>query len=343
MYLTDKGLRESAASLAKPGQILLVTRTGVGKVAVSPCALSYSQDITAISEDRGRVARDYLVHYLKSRQTWLVDRARGATIKGVTRDVVRRMPIPLPPLDEQRRLAAVLDGAASVASSARRTTELVDELQVSAFAQAVGIDQGSETVLVEELVDHGHGGIRTGPFGSQLLHSEFVDAGVQVLGIDNAVSNEFRWGGRRFITEGKYAALKRYTVNPGDVLITIMGTCGRVAVVPDDIGVAINTKHLCCITLDHRRCLPEFLQAYFLHHPEAQRYLRSRAKGAIMDGLNMGIIKALPVILPPISSQAELVRRLAEMDATRERMRDRNVTMGRLTAALTQRAFAGEL
>jgi type I restriction enzyme, S subunit len=250
----------------------------------------------------------------------------------------------LPPLDEQRRIAQVLDAANTLRRQRESSVQLVDQLRRAVFLSTTLHPEDSWPVgAVADLADDSSGGIRTGPFGSHLLHSEFVNEGVAVLGIDNAVANEFRWGAERYITHTKYQTLRRYTVHPGDVLITIMGTCGRVAVVPDDVGLAINTKHLCCISLDRTKCLPEFLHAYFLEHPSARQFLMARAKGAIMAGLNMAIIKELPVCLPPMKVQRQLASHLAEVDRLREHATEHKRELDVLFSSLRYRAFNGEL
>lgn len=261
--------------------------------------------------------------------------------KRVPKAFLESLDIPVPPLAEQRRIAAILDKADTLRAKRREAIAKLDQLLQSVFLDMFG-DASDTNATVEEL-SAADGAIRTGPFGSQLLHSEFVDSGVAVLGIDNVVSNKFVWAKPRFITEQKYAALARYTVSPGDVLITIMGTCGRCAVVPEDVPTAINTKHLCCISLDKKRCEPEFLHSYFLMHPQAKSYLEGRAKGAIMSGLNMGIIKEMPVALPPIERQREFVSIKAALRLEQVQMGDHLSHSNQFFEAIQQQAFAGTL
>ena len=269
----------------------------------------------------------------------------GATQKAITNAKIKTLPIPLPPLTEQKRIARILDAADALRAKCREALAQLDTLLQSIFLDMFGdpVRSGWTMVTVETLASSKSGAIRTGPFGSQLLHSEFVDEGIRVLGIDNAVANEFRAGEPRFITAEKYAELRRYTVRPRDVLITIMGTCGRCAVVPDGICTAINTKHLCCVTLDQGRCLPEFMHAYFLEHPIARRYLERSAKGAIMSGLNMGIIKALPIPAAPLDLQRRFAAIVHSVEQQKTRHGAHLAELDTLFASLQSRAFRGDL
>ena len=224
----------------------------------------------------------------------------------------------------------------------RYALELTDTFLPAAFLELFGkTGESLPAFTVEELAADKPHAIRTGPFGSQLLHSEFTDRGVAVLGIDNAVNNEFAWGQRRFITPEKYKQLKRYTVFPGDVIITIMGTCGRCAIVPDDIPKAINTKHLCCITLDQKRCLPIYLHGAFLFHPFVRRQQGVATKGSIMDGLNMEIIKSLRIPLPPLPLQQKFAALVDRVERLRAAQREALRQAEHFFASLLHRAFSG--
>lgn len=159
--------------------------------------------------------------------------------------------------------------------------------------------------------------MRTGPFGSALHHDEFVDSGVFVLGIDNAVENKFSYNRMRYVTEEKYQQLKRYTVYPGDVIITIMGTVGRSAVIPADMPKAINTKHLACITPNVEMVNAQFLSCAFQIHPNIRTQLKKQCKGAIMAGLNLTIIKGLSFRIPPINLQNQFVEFYEQTDKSK--------------------------
>jgi len=308
---------------------------------------AYQRTYIINSKSPEKLHTRYLFHFLDLYVQQLRRQSIGGIIKFIKLGMLTDAEIPLPPLDEQKRIAAILDKADAIRRKREQALALADDFLRSIYVHRYSYKHpnydGWTEWDIEQLAKPHKGAMRTGPFGSDLRHSEFVDEGIAVLGIDNAVQNRFAWAERRFITAEKYEKLGRYKVSPGDVIITIMGTTGRSAVVPDDIPEAITTKHLATISCDKDKVIPEFL-SYAIHSdPLLQRQILQANKGAIMAGLNLGIIKSLKIKLPDITEQKNFRDTLIKMERTKDRILSDDGSGRELFASLSQRAFRGEL
>ncbi|AWT27431.1 hypothetical protein Csp1_26880 [Corynebacterium provencense] len=317
-------------------------RPYLGKIALPEKGGLCSTDIIPIlpGED---LDRRFLGHWLRT--DVMVEEANkvatGANLPRISPKAIEQLDIPLPPLPEQGRIVEILDAANSLSEVNNKTVSDLQSTVPSLYVSRFGKIPLTSTVT--EVAVQIKGSIRTGPFGSQLKKEEYTTEGVSVLGLDNVVGNVFSWGQRRYISSEKYESLKRYTVFPGDVLISIMATTGRCVVVPEDIPVAINTKHICAITSDRSIILPEFLRATFLWNSEVRAYLSRQTKGAIMSGLNMGIIKKMPVPVPSMSDQMDFVRQIRSIQHNMDLLDKRAAVCSELFLSLQSRAFRGEL
>jgi len=173
----------------------------------------------------------------------------------------------------------------------------------------IQVPKGWKLVSTLDVVPDPKSSIKIGPFGSSLKKHELTDSGIRVLFIENVVNNKFEYKTGKFITRQKYEDLKGFTVKSSDVLVTMMGTIGRVCVVPDDIDTAIISSHLTKITLDQKKILPRYF-SLLLTSPIIFDQMRIEARGIAMPGLNSRIIKNLKFILPPLETQKKIVKKL---------------------------------
>jgi type I restriction enzyme S subunit len=262
--------------------------------------------------------------------------------------VISLLKIDLPPMPEQKRIAAILDKADAIRRKRQTAIKLADDFLRATFLDMFGDPVTNpkrwEVRTIGQLLADIPNAARTGPFGSQLKHSEFTDEGIPVLGIDNVVTNVFRWASLRCLPPEKYEQFKRYRVFPEDLIITIMGTTGRVAVAPSDLPECMSTKHLCVLTLNKDKIDPVFLWATLLFDNKVRNQAKSSSCGAIMEGWNMGIIKNIDIRVPPIKIQRvfrsifEKSKRLKEKQTAWE-----EDSSNLLFSSLIQRAFRGEL
>src|SRR5690606_17237991 len=126
----------------------------------------------------------------------------------------------------------------------------------------------TKTVLLGDLMAE-KGYIR-GPFGSALRRPEMKSEGVPVYEQQNAIYNhrDFRF----FIDDKKYDELRRFTVKPGDLLISCSGTLGRITIIRPSDPIGIISQALLILRVDQEKVLPEYLY-YFLTSAQGQYLL----------------------------------------------------------------------
>lgn len=329
-----------------PANSLLIPKSGAS-VALNKRALlrepAYVVSHLAVLVPGGLIDPEYLYHL--SCTLDMMRLALDPAYPSLRTSDLARIRIPLPPLSEQQQIVEILQEAEEIrrlrAEAEAKTAELIPAIYYKTFLSSNQRSSWEKSSVAGIAADQDNS-IRTGPFGSDLLHSEFVDAGIPVLGIDNAVANRFRWSERRYIDLNKFSDLERFRVYPGDVMITIMGTVGRVAIAPPDLPEAISTKHLCVITPNKEKILPSFLWATLLYDPSVRAQTKAVGKGAIMEGWNSKIIRSLKFPLPPLSLQREFEAQVqAVLDIENSLLA---ISLGTLlNASLSAHAFSGQL
>lgn len=298
------------------GDILISWSASLGVYVWNRGKALLNQHIFKVVFDKVEINKRYFVYAVQFKLKEMEAKTHGATMKHIVKKDFDSTLIPYPSLKEQSRIAEIIDSIAKSINMRQKQLQKLDDLVKARFVEMfVATDAASDWPYCT-IADVSND-MRTGPFGSALHHDEFVDSGVFVLGIDNAVENKFSYNRMRYITAEKYQELKRYTVYPGDVIITIMGTVGRSAVIPADMPKAINTKHLACITPNAKMVNAQFLSCAFQVHPDIRAQLQKQCKGAIMDGLNLTIIKGLSFHIPPINLQDRFVGFYEQVDKSK--------------------------
>ena len=151
--------------------------------------------------------------------------------------------------------------------------------------------------------------LKAGPFGSALKKEFYVPVGYKIYGQEQVIAGDHKFGDY-YITEEKYRELENCAVKPGDILVSLVGTTGKVLVLPEGAEKGIINPRLIKLSLN-----PKFVAAqyasYYLQSAPARSFFKLQAHGGTMEILNLGIVKALPVCLPPMAEQTRIV---AEVD-----------------------------
>jgi type I restriction enzyme S subunit len=148
--LTEAGLSSCSSRLLPPRSVLFSSRAPIGHVAINTVPMATNQGFKSFIPNQEILSSDYLYWWLKSNKLYLQSLGRGATFKEVSKEIVESIEIPLPPLEEQRRIAAILDKVALLIQSAAHAFFLSQELKKSLVHETLGLArEGDERVRIK--------------------------------------------------------------------------------------------------------------------------------------------------------------------------------------------------
>ena len=255
--------------------------------------------------------------------------------------------IPLPPLTEQKRIAKILDAADALRAKRREALAQLAALLQSTFLDMFGDPAtnplGWRVGRLKDYFSKTRAGTCCGPFGSALKKHEYVEDGIPVWGIDNVKSNQFIQERSLFITPEKFAELRRYSVESGDILISRAGTVGRMCVAVPTVEQSIIGTNLIRLTLDPGAMLPIFFTSLYTCCGERLSGLRASGDDKAYSFLNTTRLKSLLVPTPPMDLQLRFGTVVESIERQEATQRAHLAELDALVASLQCRAFQGEL
>ena len=351
--ISEEGLKNSASNLALEGDIILATRINPGRPIISKIRVAINQDLKIVKPLLEFSPR-FLFYLFKEIEPKVLKLSSGTTVLGINLANLKSIAVPLPPLPEQRAIVArieelfsELDHAVSSLKSAQAKLDIYRQAVLKkAFEGGFTKGENWEWKGITEIISNEKYSIKAGPFGSSLKKEFYTESGFKVYGQEQVISGD-PFLGDYFIGKSKYNELKTCSVQPGDILISLVGTVGKVLILPENALPGIINPRLIKITLDDQVYNRRFFKYYF-ESSKVKSLYKMDASGTTMDVLNLGVIKRIPFPLPPtIQEQEQIVQeiesRLSVADKLAETIQTNLQKSEALRESILKKAFEGRL
>ena len=284
---------------------------------------------------------DYLYHCLMFFKEQINSKAVGAIFNNLTTHQIADIEIPLPPLEEQRRIAAILDKADAVRRKRQEAIALTEELLRSAFLEMFGDPatnpKGWEIMRMSEVV-------------SQTQYGTAEKANSEKNGIPILRMNNITYTGEIKLDDLKWCPIPaadeaKFTVQRGDLLFNRTNSpelVGKTTVWRSDEKYAF-AGYLVRVRFEEGRALSEYISAY-LNSSYGKKYLLERAKPSInMSNFSASEFLKISLPLPPFDLQERFVVVANATRSSTKRFEGMFKDANALFNSLLQRAFRGEL
>lgn len=336
--LTVEGLRACSADVLPPNSVLFSSRAPIGLVAINSIPVATNQGFKSFVPNSELLDTGYLYHWLRMNRPALERLGVGATFKEVSKAIVSKVKIPLPPLAEQRRIAALLDKAEELRAKRRAALALLDQLPQAIFLEMFGDPETMEirykshpvsTLLAEPL--------RSGAYYPRNAYT--LDGGVEMVHMSDAFYGVVRRGALKRVL-ATCSEISKYALEPTDLLIARRSLnydgAAKACRIPQSEEPLLFESSLIRLRLNQNLVNTEFMFR-FINHPQVRRrVIEPLITRATISGINQSNFGSVRVAVPPLNLQRQFA---ARVDASHRAKAAHQSSLDRLGALCASMQF----
>ena len=295
--------------------------------------------LAVVVTDSCKLLPSYFMYWLKinSPRTLIKDESYPS----ISLSDIGNLDIDCPSIEEQQRIVKILDKAEEIRIKKKLANEKLDEFLKSTFIDMFGDPvtnpKNWSVSTIKEVAEKDKSAIKAGPFGSALKKEYYTDSGYKIYGQEQVISGDINYGDY-YIDEKIFNKLRNCEIKENDVLISLVGSYGRILIVPKEFQKGIINPRLMKITFDKSKINTLFFK-YFFSSESLQKLLCDNTHGGTMGILNTNIVKALKIIVPPIDLQNQFAQIVQKVEAQKEKNQKVIEQMDNLFNSLMQQAF----
>lgn len=343
LYPTVRYWCSKPTKISIPNDILFSVRAPVGPTNINNTEACIGRGLSALRCKDDKIIMKYLLHFLRANEEIISNLGTGSTFKAITISELKKIQIPLPPLEQQKKIAAILDAADAYRQKTKALIAKYDELTQSLFLDMFGDPMKNEKGF--ELSSVGiqckvKGGKRV-PKNEKLVSE---NTGFPYIKAGNIKSGKVSLKDLEFLLPQTRERLKRYTVEKGDVCITVVGAnIGDVGIVPDELHLANLTENANKILIKDKNVLNNYFLSKYLQMDFIQKNIGAKTMAVGVPKLALFRIEQIELLIPPISLQKQYKERVQVIESQKAQAQASLEKAEELFNSLLQRAFKGEL
>lgn len=314
---------------------------GVASVPVELDQATASTGFCVLRPRSNKLGSSYLFHWVKSPQfvSDMVKKATGASYPAVSDKIIFESLIPVPPLPEQIRIAAILDQADALRVKRREALAQLDSLTQSIFVEMFGDSvanpKGWSLKTLPEATE-----FQEGP---GILAKDFREVGVPLIRLAGIENSGVSLRGCNFVEPEMFARKwAHFALSEGDILVLTSATFGNPAVVGKVAAGAIFYTGIIRFRPRQNDIEPTYLR-HFLASSWFLRQATALASGAVIKHFGPTHLRQMTIPVPPTHVQQLFAKRVSKVESIRAAVARAMTDTEVLFASLQHRAFRGEL